>query len=73
MTAMTRSREEMMHLCLMFYQKGLPCRAIACELGVSYYTVRRLLAAYTRASRPPAHPPLDSDPTTSSPDEDTTT
>jgi transposase len=73
MTAMKHSREELMDRVLTLYWKGLSCRVIARELGVGYHAVRRQLAAYTGAGHPRAHPPLVSAPTTSSPDEDTTT
>jgi transposase len=69
MIARKRSREELVGLVLTLHLAGLPYRVIASELGVSYSTVRRLLAAYARAERPP----LASAPTTFSPDEDTTT
>jgi transposase len=69
MIARTHSREELVGLVLTFRLAGLSCRVIARELGVSRNTVRRMLAAYTGAR----HPPLDSAPTASSPDEDTTT
>ena len=69
MTVTTRPRDELIGLVLTLHLAGLPCRVISCELGVSYHTVRRLLAAYAGAKRPP----IVSAPTTSSPDEDTTT
>jgi transposase len=69
MTAMTHSRKELMDRLLTLYREGLSCRVIAREFGVGYHAVRRQLAAYTGAG----HPPLVSAPTTSSPDEDTTT
>ena len=69
MIARTRSPDPRMELILMLYREGLSCRAIARELDLGCHAVRRLIAAYTGAGRPP---PV-STPTTSSPDEDTTT
>jgi transposase len=73
MIARTCSREKLVGLVLTLHLAGLPYRVIASELGVSYHTVRRLVANYTRARCPTTHPPLDPAPTTASPDEDTTT
>ncbi len=68
MTARTRPPDPRMDLMLMLYWEGVSCRAIARELDISFHTVRRLVAAHTRA----VHPPLASPPTASSTDEDTT-
>jgi len=73
MTARKRSREELVGLVLTLHLAGLPYRVIASELGVSYFTVRRMVANHARARCPATHPLLESVPATSSPDEDTTT